>query len=235
MDKNRTLSSVIHPIHEEGRIFVAISLIITAIAFWFMGISGFLGFIVVAFCVYFFRDPERFIPSGNNLVLSPADGKVLTIDSIDPPSELELEKGGWNRIAIFLSVFDVHVNRYPINGSIKKIRYRPGKFFNASLDKSSNDNERNAIFIKSENDEDVVVVQIAGLVARRIVCNGFQNEQVSAGGQMGIIRFGSRVEIYIPDDFVIKVKPGQTMIGGETVIANLNKNRTINNDGEHTR
>lgn len=208
------------PIHPEGRIFVALAIVLTAVLWWWTPF-GWVGLLATAFCAYFFRDPARVAPDGDGLVLSPADGKVLSVGPADPPAEMELKPGGWVRISIFLSVFNVHVNRFPVAGEVRRIRYRPGKFLNAAVDKASDDNERNAVHLATPDGADVVVVQIAGLVARRIVCDVREGQAVVGGEHMGIIRFGSRADVYLPSGADLRVLPGQTMIGGETVLGEL--------------
>jgi len=173
------------------------------------------------FCLYFFRDPERVTPSRRNIVVAPADGRVVMVGEAVPPSELGLGDAPLPRVAIFLSVLDVHVNRVPIEGRITKIAYRPGLFLNAALDKASDDNERNAMAIRTSDGRDLAVVQIAGLIARRIVCTVREGDLLSTGERFGIIRFGSRTDVYLPPGTRPLVSVGQTMIGGETVIAEL--------------
>ncbi len=173
------------------------------------------------FCLYFFRDPERVVPSRGKLVVAPADGRVVLVGPAVPPVELGLGTEPRWRVAIFLSVLDVHVNRAPVEGRITKIAYRPGLFVNAALDKASEDNERNALAIRMTDGRDVGVVQIAGLIARRIVCTVREGDMVTTGERFGIIRFGSRTDVYLPPGIRPLVAVGQTMIGGETVIAEL--------------
>jgi phosphatidylserine decarboxylase len=180
-----------------------------------------LGAAFVAFCLYFFRDPERVPPDRPGLVLAPADGHVVSIAPAPPPPELGLgEEPRW-RVAIFLSVLDVHVNRMPADGTVTRIAYRHGKFLSANLDKASEENERNALALALPDGRDLAVVQIAGLVARRILCDAKVGDAVRAGERFGIIRFGSRTDVYLPQGVRPLVREGQTMIGGETVIAEL--------------
>ena len=223
----RALKLVSAPIHPEGRIFVASAAVLTAVLFWLWVPMGWLGTVVTVFCAYFFRDPDRMSPSGEALVLSPVDGKVLAVGPADPPAELDLEPRKWVRISIFLNIFNVHVNRFPVDGVVRRIRYHPGKFFNAALDKASDDNERNAVHLSSIGGEDVVVVQIAGLIARRIVCDAREGQEVVAGERLGIIRFGSRADVYLPSSSNLRVIPGQTMIGGETVLGEFMVTPTV--------
>lgn len=180
-----------------------------------------LAVIFVGFCLYFFRDPERVPPSRPGLVLAPADGHVVSIMPAVPPAELGLGEAPRWRVAIFLSVLDVHVNRMPAEGTVTRIAYRHGKFLSANLDKASEENERNAIALSLPDGRDLAVVQIAGLVARRILCDAKVGDSVQAGDRYGIIRFGSRTDVYLPPGVQPLVSEGQTMIGGETVIAEL--------------
>ncbi len=180
------------------------------------------GLLATAFCLYFFRDPERVPPNRQNLAVAPADGHVVMVGAAVPPAELGLGNAARPRIAIFLSVLDVHVNRMPVAGTVTRIAYRPGKFLNASLDKASDENERNALAIDLPDGRTMAVVQIAGLVARRILCGAREGDRFAAGDRFGIIRFGSRTDVYLPDGVTPLVSVGQTMIGGETVIADLN-------------
>jgi phosphatidylserine decarboxylase len=180
-----------------------------------------LGLVFSLFCLYFFRDPERVPPGRPGLVLAPADGRVVSVEQAVPPEELGLGPASRWRVAIFLSVLDVHVNRMPADGTVTRIAYRAGTFLNASLDKASSDNERNALALRLPDGRDMAVVQIAGLVARRILCAAREGEAVRAGARFGIIRFGSRTDTYLPEGVLPMVTVGQTMIGGETVIAEL--------------
>jgi phosphatidylserine decarboxylase len=175
----------------------------------------------VLFSLFFFRDPERFPPSRDDVILAGADGKVVSVKTAIPPAELGLGAEPRWRVSIFLSVLNVHVNRVPVSGVVTRISYRPGKFVNAALDKASDDNERNALAIRLQDGRDLAVVQIAGLIARRILCDVREGDQVRAGERFGIIRFGSRTDIYLPPGSRPLVCEGQTMVGGETVIAEL--------------
>lgn len=205
-------------IHKEGYFFISLFVLITLFFFAFSQPLGWIGVILTLWCVFFFRDPERIVPYQSNIIVSPADGVIQKIDQATLPKEIASTEDVMNRISIFLNVFDVHVNRIPIAGSVKKLHYRHGKFFNASLDKSSEHNERQSILLQLSNKREIGVVQIAGLIARRIVCNLKEEQLVKSGERFGIIRFGSRVDLYLPVDFNIKVLKGQRMIGGETVI-----------------
>ena len=180
-----------------------------------------LGGAFVLFCLYFFRDPERTPPDRPGVLVAPADGRVVMVGMAVPPAELDLGPAPRWRVAIFLSVLDVHVNRMPIDGTVTRIAYRHGKFLNASLDKASIDNERNALALRLADGREIAVVQIAGLIARRILCDVREGDAVHTGGRFGIIRFGSRTDLYLPEGVLPLVAVGQTMIGGETVIATL--------------
>ena len=212
---------VVHPIHPAGRIFVAAAAVLALVLFWISTPLGWLGAGLAALVVYFFRDPERVPPEGAGLVVSPADGHVVGIAAAAPPPEMALGDDPRPRVSVFLSVLGVHVNRIPVGGNVRRIRYTPGRTVNAVLDKASEENERNALHIATPGGQDVVVVQIAGLIARRIVCSVPEGADVRAGDRMGIIRFGSRADVYLPPGTELRVKMGQTMIGGETVLAQL--------------
>jgi len=187
----------------------------------FGGFLFWLGVAFTLFCLYFFRDPERIPPARPGLVLAPADGHVVSVMPAKPPVELAMgEETRW-RIAIFLSVLDVHVNRMPADGTVTRIAYHHGKFLSANLDKASDENERNAVALRLPDGRDIAVVQIAGLIARRILCDAKVGDAVQAGDRFGIIRFGSRTDIYLPPGVAPMVAVGQTMIGGETVLAEL--------------
>lgn len=208
-------------IHKEGYVFIAIAILFTLIAFSFSKGIGIILLIITIWCVTFFRDPERVTFPDEKLIVSPADGRVDKIALAKPPAELNMGDEQMTRVSVFLSVFDVHVNRIPIGGAVKALNYHPGKFLSATLDKSSDMNERQSVLIETEGGINIAVVQIAGLIARRIVCDLDENQQVKAGERFGIIRFGSRVDLYIPKKLKVNVLEGQYMIGGETVIAKL--------------
>ena len=208
-------------IHKEGYFFISVFVVVTLIFFALSTPLGWLGVVLTVWCVFFFRDPERIVPTGDNLLVSPADGIVQRITKAKLPKEIADTDEEMTRISVFLNVFNVHVNRVPIAGVIKKLHYHHGKFFNASLDKASEHNERQSVLIETNTKEEIGVVQIAGLIARRIVCDLKENQDVKTGERFGIIRFGSRVDIYLPNHIKIKVLEGQTMVGGETVIAEL--------------
>jgi len=214
-------------IHNEGWFYFVISCLITIIIIPFFTILGIFLCILSIYIFYFFRDPVRSIPN-EDVVVSPADGLVTFIGDAKSPLENNLDKNNYTKISIFLSVFDVHVNRMPLDASISSINYIPGKFLNATLDKSSKENERNIIHAKKNND-DIYVVQIAGLIARRIVCNLKNNQEVIKGERIGIIKFGSRVDLYLPKNYNILISKGQRVIGGETIISNPNNIKNISN------
>lgn len=215
------METILTPIHRAGWPFVALFIVLTLILFLFSKSLGFVGLILTGWCVYFFRHPSRVTPLGKGLIISPADGKITKIEKASPPQELKWQKKPLTRISIFLNVFDVHVNRFPVDGTITKIMYHPGKFFNASLDKASESNERNSVIIKTPSGHEVLVVQIAGLIARRILCDAQKNQEVQAGETFGIIRFGSRVDLYLPAGVNPQVIEGQRMLGGETILGDL--------------
>jgi len=214
-------STFIKPMHPEGRKFVAIFAAITVVLFLVAEILGWIGVGVTVWCYYFFRDPERVTPKGDNLVISPADGIISLIEPAVPPAELGMADTPLTRVSVFMNVFNCHVNRSPVAGEVTAIAYRPGKFFNASLDKASEDNERNSLRIQMADGRDIAVVQIAGLVARRIVCFTKQGAHIQAGQRFGLIRFGSRLDVYLPQGVEPRVSIGQTMVAGETVLAEL--------------
>jgi phosphatidylserine decarboxylase len=213
------LKHVLAPIHPDGWRFIVIAAVATAVLLWLFRPLGWVGVIVTLWCIYFFRDPWRVTPSRPGLVVAPADGLVLTVDEAPPPPELDMGEAPMRRIGIFLSVFDVHINRMPMAGRVAKLAYRKGKFLNASLDKASEENERMAIRVATAEGPDIAVVQIAGLVARRIVCTVGESQQVIAGQRFGLIRFGSRTDVYIPLDWTPLAIPGQRAVGGETILA----------------
>ncbi len=221
-----TIKSVFVPIHPAGWMFIAIFAVVTLLLSLISGIFLAVGLVATLWCVYFFRDPVRFTPLREGLIVSPADGVVQKIMTCIPPSELELGVDPRVRVSIFLNVFDVHVNRIPIEGSITRMHYNAGKFFNASLDKASEENERQSIKITMPDGQTVGVVQIAGLVARRILCDLKEGQSVKTGERFGIIRFGSRTDVYLPVGSSPLVIEGQRAIGGETVIADLKSSET---------
>lgn len=216
-----TITSVFAPIHREGYRFVGIFAVVTLILFWIADPLGWIGVVATAWCAYFFRDPDRVTPLREGLVISPADGRVSAIEQVTPPAELDLGPAPRIRVSVFMNVFDCHVNRSPVAGRIVGMTYVPGKFLNAELDKASEDNERSAMTLEMADEVRVGVIQIAGLVARRIVTFVKEGEPLSVGERFGLIRFGSRVDIYLPPGKEPHVAIGQRAIAGETVIADL--------------
>ena len=222
-------TSVLTPIHPAGIPFIALFFILTIIIGWLWTPLYYIGFTLTLWCVYFFRNPSRTTPilSGinkNNLIISPADGKVIEISQITPSEDIGLPEGNWTRVCVFMNVFDVHVNRSPMSGKITYKKYISGSFFNASLDKSSDENERLILNMDTDNGHKIAFVQIAGLIARRIICDVDIGESIKAGETFGLIRFGSRVDIYFPTEVSIMVLKGQKMIAGETIIGDFSKN-----------
>ena len=215
------LNTFIKPMHREGIKFILIFSVISLILFFIYIPLGWVGIGLTIWCYYFFRDPKRTIPVRDGLLVSPADGVISLIEKTMPPPELDIEKEELTRISVFMNVFNCHVNRSPIAGKVMEINYRPGKFFNASLDKASVDNERNSLVFQIPDGRQIVVVQIAGLVARRIVSFVKPKQTLRIGQRFGLIRFGSRVDIYLPTGVQPLVCLGQTMVSGETVIADL--------------
>lgn len=209
------------PMHPEGRKFVTVFVALTVFLYLIWSVLGWIGLGLTIWCYYFFRDPVRVTPAGEDLIVSPADGIVSLIEKVVPPAELGMSDMALTRVSVFMSVFNCHVNRAPVAGLITTIAYRPGKFFNASLDKASADNERNSLCIEMPDGRQVAVVQIAGLVARRIVCFAMTGDSLRTGERFGLIRFGSRLDVYLPEGVEPKVSLGQTMIAGETVLADL--------------
>ena len=216
------LNTFIKPMHREGIKFILIFSVISLILFFIYIPLGWVGIGLTIWCYYFFRDPKRTIPVREGLLVSPADGVISLIEKAMPPPELDIEKKELTRISVFMNVFNCHVNRSPIAGKVMEINYRPGKFFNASLDKASVDNERNSLVLQIPDGRQIVVVQIAGLVARRIVSFVKPKQTLRIGQRFGLIRFGSRVDIYLPTGVQPLVCIGQIMVSGETVIADLN-------------
>ncbi len=211
-------SKIFPKIHAEGYKFLVIAGIITIVFYIFSNFLGLIGLVLTIWVYYFFRDPERVIIDDNNYLVSPADGEVIKVEEVDGPKELGLENKKFKKISVFMNVFDCHVNRTPCAGKIEEILYKPGKFVNASLDKASEDNERNYFKIKDPHNNDIIVVQIAGLVARRIVCESSKDQELKQGDRIGMIRFGSRADIYY-ENYEPLVKVGQKAISGETLIA----------------
>ena len=211
-------SKLFPKIHAEGYKFLVIAGIITIVLYSFSDFLGIIGFVLTIWVYYFFRDPERIIIEDDNYLVSPADGEVLKVEEVDGPKELGLENKKFKKISIFMNVFDCHVNRTPCSGKISEILYKPGKFLNASLDKASEDNERNYYKITNTKGEDIIVVQIAGLIARRIVCESSKDQELNQGDRIGMIRFGSRADVYF-ENYKPLIKIGQKTIAGETLLA----------------
>jgi len=211
-------SKIFPKIHTEGYKFIVIAVFITVIFLIINNFLGLIGILLTVWVYYFFRDPDRIIIGDDNYLVSPADGEIIKVEEADGPKELNLENKKFNKISIFMNVFDCHVNRTPCSGKVEDILYKPGKFLNASLDKASEDNERNYYKLKDNHGNDIIVVQIAGLVARRIVCETNKDQTLNQGDRIGMIRFGSRVDVYY-ENYEPLVKIGQTAISGETLLA----------------
>ena len=212
------IEKIFPKIHSEGYKFLAIAIFITIFLYFISTFLGLVGLILSIWVYYFFRDPDRISINDDNYLTSPADGEVLMVHEVDGPKELNLEDKKFTKISIFMNVFDCHVNRTPCEGKISEIFYKPGKFLNASLDKASEDNERNYYKITNKAGEDIIVVQIAGLIARRIVCESTKDQELKQGDRIGMIRFGSRADVYF-ENFKPLVKVGQTTVAGETLLA----------------
>lgn len=215
------LSTFVKPMHREGRKFVAAFAGITLVLFLIWAPLGWLGVGLTVWCYYFFRDPARVTPTRAGLMVSPADGVISLLEPAVPPAELGLGDQPMTRVSVFMNVFNCHVNRLPLAGRIDRVAYRPGLFLNASLDKASSDNERNGLAVETADGLRYGVVQIAGLVARRILCEVKAGQELATGERFGLIRFGSRLDIYLPEGVNPLVCIGQSMIAGETVIADL--------------
>ena len=211
-------SKIFPKIHTEGYKFLVIAGFVTLILFSLSSFLGTIGLLLTVWVYYFFRDPDRVIIGDENYLVSPADGEVIKVEEVDGPKEVGLENKRFKKISIFMNVFDCHVNRTPCGGKIEEILYKPGKFFNASLDKASEDNERNYFKIKDLNNNEIIVVQIAGLIARRIVCESNRDQELKQGDRIGMIRFGSRADVYY-ENYEPLVKVGQKAISGETLLA----------------
>ena len=211
-------SKIFPKIHSEGYKFMVIAIVLTIVLYSFSNFLGLLSVLLTVWVYYFFRDPERVIIEDDNYLVSPADGEIIKVEEVDGPKELGLENKKFNKISIFMNVFDCHVNRTPCKGHIEEILYKPGKFLNASLDKASEDNERNYYKIKDVHGNEIIVVQIAGLIARRIVCESNKNQELKQGERIGMIRFGSRADVYY-ENYQPLVKVGQKAISGETLLA----------------
>ena len=211
-------NTIFPKIHKEGYKFLAISILVTFVVLLFSNFFGSILILITFWVYYFFRDPERYSINDDKFLVSPADGLITDISERSGPVELRLENTTYTRVSIFMNVYNCHVNRTPISGKIEEIYYKPGKFLNASLDKASEENERNYFKIKSSSGEEIVIVQIAGLIARRIVCQVEQDQELKQGERIGMIRFGSRVDIYFKNKIVL-AKLGQNVVAGESLIA----------------
>jgi phosphatidylserine decarboxylase len=218
------ITPLLTPIHREGRRFIALFALVTLVLFFVWQPLGWIGVLLTAWCVFFFRDPDRVTPVGDDLVIAPADGLIVQIAAHPPPPELGMDPMPRTRIGIFMNVFDTHVNRSPVSGRVAKLAYTRGRFVNATLDKASEHNERQAIRLALPDGREVAAVQIAGLIARRIVCDLHEGQGLRAGQRIGMIRFGSRVDVYLPPGVVPVVAKGQRTVAGETVLADLTSN-----------
>ena len=223
MDILESIKSVLAPPHKAGYPFILGGIAVAVLGLLLWHVLTWAGLLFTLFCLYFFRDPERVPPPRAGALIAPADGLVVSIERAAPPAELGLGHEPRTRVAIFLSVLDVHVNRAPAAGVVRKIAYHPGKFFGAADEKASDENERNALILDLPGGQELVVVQIAGLIARRILCDVREGQSLAAGQRFGIIRFGSRTDLYLPEGCAPLVAVGQRMIGGESVIAELGK------------
>ena len=211
-------SKIFPKLHSEGYKFIVIAIVVTIIFYNISSFLGLIGLVLSVWVYYFFRDPERVIIHDDNYLVSPADGEVIKVEEVEGIVELGLENKRFNKISIFMNVFDCHVNRTPCAGQVEEILYKPGKFLNASLDKASEDNERNYYKIKDKHGNEIIVVQIAGLIARRIVCETNKDQELKQGERIGMIRFGSRADVYY-ENYNPIVKVGQRAISGETLLA----------------
>ena len=212
------LQKIFPKIHAEGYKFLAIAIILTILLYLFSTFLGLISFVLTIWVYYFFRDPERISINDDSYLTSPADGEILMVHEVNGPKELGLDDKKFTKISIFMNVFDCHVNRTPCDGKISEILYKPGTFLNASLDKASEDNERNYYKIINSHKEEIIIVQIAGLIARRIVCEASKDQEIKQGDRIGMIRFGSRADVYF-ENYKTLVKVGQKTIAGETLLA----------------
>ena len=212
------MDNIFPKLHKEGYKFLAISIIITFIVWLFSNFLTFIMLLITVWVYYFFRDPDRVAINDNSYLVSPADGLVTDISEINGPEELGLENNKYTRISIFMNVFNCHVNRTPIEGKVEEIFYKPGKFFNASLDKASKENERNYYKILSFKGEEIIIVQIAGLIARRIICEVSKDQNLKQGDRIGMIRFGSRVDLFVKNKKIL-TQIGQNVVAGESLLA----------------
>ena len=215
------LDIIFPPLHREGYRMLVIAVIITMLLILINKILGVIGFVLTVWVYYFFRDPERYPINDDGFLVSPADGVISLIVNVRGPKELNMENKEFQRVSVFMNVFDCHVNRVPVSGKIDEIFYKPGKFFDASLDKASEDNERNLIKYSNKSGKTFAIVQIAGLVARRIVCEVKEGQNLNQGDRIGIIRFGSRVDLYFDNDYKLLAKQGQTVVAGESLLAKI--------------
>ncbi|MBT4699386.1 MAG: phosphatidylserine decarboxylase [Alphaproteobacteria bacterium] len=215
------LDIIFPPLHREGYRMLAIAVIITMLLILINKILGVIGFVLTVWVYYFFRDPERYPINDDSFLVSPADGVISLITNVRGPKELNMENKEFQRVSVFMNVFNCHVNRVPITGKIDEIFYKPGKFIDASLDKASEDNERNLIKYSNNSGKTFAIVQIAGLVARRIVCEVKEGQNLNQGDRIGIIRFGSRVDLYFDNDYKLLAKQGQTVVAGESLLAKI--------------
>ena len=223
----RALTSLLFPIHPEGYKFIGVFAALTLLLYFISDFLGNAGLVLTLWCAWFFRDPARTTPQRKGLVISPADGVVNMITEAVPPPELGLGLEMRPRVSVFMNVFNVHVNRMPVSGTVRKSLYRTGQFLSADLDKASEANERQSLLVETEDGQTLVVVQIAGLVARRVLCFVHEDQEVTAGERFGLIRFGSRCDVYLPVGAVPQVSIGQTAIAGETVLADLDSNEPV--------
>jgi phosphatidylserine decarboxylase len=215
------LDIIFPPLHREGYRMLAIAVIITMLLMLINKALGIVGFVLTVWVYYFFRDPERYPINDDNYLVSPADGIVSLISTVRGPKELNMENNEYQRVSVFMNVFNCHVNRVPVAGKIDEVFYKPGKFIDASLDKASEDNERNLIKYSNSSGKNFAIVQIAGLVARRIICEVKQGQSLNQGDRIGIIRFGSRVDLYFDNDYKLLVREGQTVVAGESLLAKI--------------
>jgi phosphatidylserine decarboxylase len=215
------LDIIFPPLHREGYRMLAIAVIITMLLMLINKALGIVGFILTVWVYYFFRDPERYPINDDSYLVSPADGIISLISTVRGPKELNMENNEYQRVSVFMNVFNCHVNRVPVSGKIDEIFYKPGKFIDASLDKASEDNERNLIKYSNNSGKNFAIVQIAGLIARRIICEVRQGQNLNQGDRIGIIRFGSRVDLYFDNDYKLLVREGQTVVAGESLLAKI--------------
>lgn len=215
------LDIIFPPLHREGYRMLAIAVIITMLLILINKILGVIGFVLTVWVYYFFRDPERYPINDDGFLVSPADGVISLIVNVRGPKELNMENKEFQRVSVFMNVFNCHVNRVPVTGKIDEIFYKPGKFIDASLDKASEDNERNLIKYSNNTGKTFAIVQIAGLVARRIICEVKEGQNLNQGDRIGIIRFGSRVDLYFDNDYKLLAKQGQTVVAGESLLAKI--------------